>query len=100
MIENKHLLKQSHFISFFYHDKILIVGKGNNRMIQFNEEADIIESDFELSQEDSFGYFHSGLKIKESVYLVGYYDIYEIIYNEIKIIKHRGYDFAYSKEKV
>ena len=60
------------FITFPFGNKILITGDDNKAIVSLNTETKVVEeTDLELQEGDYFDYFNNGMRVNDSIYLVG-----------------------------
>ena len=81
------------FIIFPFGNKILIAGKYKKTIVSLNTETkDVEETNLELHEEDDFFYFNNGMKVNNSIYLIGNDNLHivDIISKEIRIIRYIG----------
>ena len=88
-------MKGEGYITFPFGNKILITGNWMNAIVSLNTETKEVEStDLELQGEDDFSYFNNGMRLNDSIYLVGDYHlhIFDLFSNKIRIIKWKGFN--------
>ena len=82
------------FITFPFGNKILITWSyGNKAIVSLNTETKVVEeTDLELQEGDDFSYFNNGMRVNDSIYLVGnkHIHIVDLAYIQIKIIRDKG----------
>ena len=71
-IQNQTLLQQDSFISFPHNNNILIEGDRNNKLVSFDPEREVLEeTQIQFEESDRFSYVHHGVKMNDTIYLVG-----------------------------
>ena len=90
-------MRGSYFITFPFGNQIFIAGYYNKAIVSLNTETKVVEeTDLELQEEDNFLYFHNGMRVNDSIYLVGnrHLHIVSLISKETRIIRDKGLNYA------
>ena len=90
-------MKGTGFITFPFGNKILITGDDNKAIVSLNTETKVVEeTDLEPLQEDYFNHFHNGMRVNDSIYLVGNSDLHivSMTSNQTRIIRGKGINSA------